>query len=88
MLAVRYHQEAHEAELFQTDEAIKKFNIEAQKLKDKVGLNASGLPIWRMPRISHSKFIRRVMAASKPEEAKICDKKYMNLSEQMMLRID
>ena len=77
MYASNRQQKINDNDLFGTEEAIDKYLKDAAALNVETGNACSGMKNWRQPRISHSKFLRRVLAKSKVEVAGVKVHKYM-----------
>lgn len=55
-------------------------------MKDKVQGHCQGLKVWKQPKISHTKFVRRLIADATPKVEQVVERKYMFLSNQQLLR--
>ena len=55
-------------------------------MKDRVQVHCQGLKIWKQPKMSHTKFVRRIIADSTPKVVQIVEPKYMFLNNQPLLR--
>ncbi len=59
MIGAKHHQEQHEKELFETDEAIQKYLKNALQLSNRVTKECQKMRIWKQPKFSQDRFVRQ-----------------------------